>query len=179
MRMKPWLRFALLALVAVIVAELYVRQRERPVPRGTPAPEFSLLDTDGHRVALSSLRGKVVAVNFWATWCGPCRDEIPDLVRLYLANEGKCFELLGIASESGTRDEVVAAARRLGINYPVLLDDEGRAGDAFHIPGYPRTFLIDADGHIRTVFEGAVERAEVERALLPLLAEAPASCRRA
>jgi hypothetical protein len=61
----------------------------------------------------------------------------------------------------------------------VLLDDEGRAGDAFHIPGYPRTILIDADGHIRTVFEGAVERAEVERALLPLLAEAPASCRRA
>jgi cytochrome c biogenesis protein CcmG/thiol:disulfide interchange protein DsbE len=88
--MKPWLRFALFALVAVVVAELYVRQRERPVPSFTPAPELSLLDTDGRRVALSSLRGKVVAVNFWATWCGPCRQEIPDLVRLYSANEGKC-----------------------------------------------------------------------------------------
>ncbi len=177
--MKTWLRFALLALAAVIAAELYVRHRERPVPRGTPAPEFSLLDTDGRRVALSSLRGKVVAVNFWATWCGPCREEIPDLVRLYSENEGKCFELLGVASESGTRDEVAAVAQKLGINYPVLLDDEGRAGDAFHIPGYPRTFLIDADGKIRMVFEGAVERADIERALIPLLAEAPGSCRRA
>jgi cytochrome c biogenesis protein CcmG/thiol:disulfide interchange protein DsbE len=176
--MKPWLRFALLALAAVIAAELFARQRERPAPRGTPAPDFSLFDTAGRRVALSSLRGKVVAVNFWATWCGPCREEIPELVRLYSENEGKCFELLGVASESGTRDEVAAAARKLGINYPVLLDDEGRAGDAFHIPGYPRTFLIDADGRIRTVFEGAVERTAIERALLPLLTEAPAACGR-
>jgi cytochrome c biogenesis protein CcmG/thiol:disulfide interchange protein DsbE len=177
--MRSWLRFALLALAAIAVGELYVRLRESPTPRGTPAPEFSLLDTDGHRVALSSFRGKVVAVNFWATWCGPCRDEIPDLVRLYSENEGKCFELLGIASESGTRDEVAAAAQRLGINYPVLLDSEGRAGDAFHILGYPRTFLIDAQGRIRTAFEGAVEGSAIERALVPLLAEAPAQCGRA
>jgi cytochrome c biogenesis protein CcmG, thiol:disulfide interchange protein DsbE len=177
--MKPWLRFVFFALLAVLVAELYVRQRERPTSPGRPAPEFSLLDTDGRRVALSSFRGRVVAVNFWATWCGPCRQEVPVLVRLYSENEGKCFELLGVASESGTRDQVVAAAHKLGINYPVLLDDEGKAGDAYRIPGYPRTFLIDAGGQIRTVFEGAVERADIERALAPLLAEAPASCGRA
>ncbi len=118
-------------------------------------------------------------MNFWAAWCGPCLEEIPDLTKVYAANRGKCFELLGVAEESGTRDEVLAAARKLGMNYPVLLADDGKVSDAFKIPAYPRTFLIDVDGRVRKVFEGAVERAVLERALAPLLSEAPSSCPRA
>ncbi len=179
--MKNWLKLALIAVVAVAVAELFlVRARfVSKVPSGAAAPGFTLSDTDGRRVSLDGLKGRVVAVNFWATWCGPCQEEIPDLARVYSANKGKCFEMLGVAEESGARAEVVAAARKLGVNYPVLLDDDGKAGDAFKIPGYPRTFLIDVDGRIRRVFEGAVDREDLEKALMPLLAEAPGSCPRA
>src|SRR3990172_11744285 len=82
-------------------------------PPGTTAPGFALQDTDGRRVSLEGLKGRVVAVNFWATWCGPCQEEIPDLAKIYSANKSKCFEMLGVAEESGARDEVVAAARKL------------------------------------------------------------------
>lgn len=174
------MKLALLAVVAIASTELYLARARNAakVPSGVEAPAFTLPDTGGQPVTLASLKGKVVAVNFWATWCGPCQEEIPDLAKVYAAHRSKCFEMLGVAEESGARDEVVAVATKLGVNYPVLLDDEGKAGDAYKIPGYPRTFLIDVDGRIRKVFEGAVERDELEKALTPLLAEAPASCKR-
>jgi cytochrome c biogenesis protein CcmG, thiol:disulfide interchange protein DsbE len=179
--MRRWLKLAVLAAVAVAAVELFLF-RARPgsrTPSGTPAPAFTLPDTDGRRVSLDGLRGRVVAVNFWATWCAPCLEEIPDLAKVYAANRDKCFEMLGVAEESGTRDEVLAAARKLGMNYPVLLDDDGKVSDAFKIPAYPRTFLIDVDGRVRKVFEGAVDRGDLERALAPLLSAAPTSCPRA
>ena len=173
------MKLGLLAVAAVAGGELVARQRAARVPQGTPAPAFTLRDTNGRDVSLASLRGKVVAVNFWAAWCGPCRNEIPELAKLYTSKKGKCFEMLGLAEESGTRDEVVDAARKLGINYPVLLDDDGKVSDDFKITAYPRTFLIDVDGRIRKVFEGEVDRAELEAGLAPLLAETPTSCPRA
>ncbi len=180
-RMKSWIKLALLAVLAVTATELYLSHARKAsrVPQGIAAPAFTLPDTSGKAVSLDSLKGKVVALNFWATWCPPCREEIPELAKVYSAHKSKCFEMLGVAEESGARDQVVSMAQKLGVNYPVLLDDDGKAGDAFRIPGYPRTFLIDVDGRIRTVFEGAIERDELEKALMPLLAEAPASCPRA
>ena len=173
------MKLGLLAVAAVAGGELIARQRGARVPQGTPAPAFTLRDTSGRDVSLAALRGKVVAVNFWATWCGPCRSEIPELAKVYASKRGKCFEMLGLAEESGTRDDVVDAAAKLGINYPVLLDDDGKVSDDFKITAYPRTFLIDVDGRIRKVFEGEVDRADLEAGLAPLLAEAPASCPRA
>ena len=170
---------AALALAAVAGGELIARQRSTRAPHGTPAPAFTLRDTGGREVSLASLRGKVVAVNFWASWCAPCRSEIPEFAKVYASKRGKCFEMLGLAEESGTRDEVVESARNLGINYPVLLDDDGKVSDDFKITAYPRTFLIDVHGDIRKVFEGEVDAAHLEEALAPLLAEAPASCPRA
>jgi cytochrome c biogenesis protein CcmG/thiol:disulfide interchange protein DsbE len=174
--MKNWLKLAVLAALAILAVELYMRDRGGEQLQGTPAPAFTLPDVNGSSVSLESLRGKVVAVNFWATWCAPCKAEIPDFAAVYTANAGKCLEFLGVAEESGTTDEIVAAARSLGINYPVLVDDDGAVGEAFRIPGYPRTYLIDVKGQVRKVFEGLVTREELEGALAPLLAEAPAAC---
>jgi cytochrome c biogenesis protein CcmG/thiol:disulfide interchange protein DsbE len=179
--MKSWIKLGLLGVAAVAAAELFLARAgsaAKKVPAGEPAPAFSLPDITGKTVTLAGLKGRVVAVNFWATWCGPCREEIPDLAKVYAAHRNRCFEMLGVAEESGARDEVVAVAEKLGVNYPVLLDDDTKVGDLFKIEAYPRTFLIDADGNVRQVFEGQVERDDLEKALAPLLAEAPASCRR-
>ena len=178
--MRSWLKLAVLALVAIAVTELLLyRARTVKVPAGTAAPGFTLPDTFGRQVSLEALKGKVVAVNFWATWCGPCREEIPELTQVYAENRGKCFEMLGIAEESGPRDEIVATAGKLGVTYPVLLDQDGKVGDAFKIPGYPRTFLLDTSGRIRKVFAGQLDGDSLREALAPLLREAPASCPRA
>jgi cytochrome c biogenesis protein CcmG/thiol:disulfide interchange protein DsbE len=173
--MKGWTKLILVGLLAVGVAELYLRSRSAPPPVGA-APAFDLPDLEGRQVTLDSLKGRVVAVNFWASWCGPCREEIPDLAKVWAANREKCFQLLGVAEESGGREDVAEAARKFGINYPVLVDPQGKTGDDYKIPGYPRTYLIDHRGQIRQTFDGAVDRGTLEGALAPLLAEAPAAC---
>ncbi|HET7754970.1 MAG TPA: TlpA disulfide reductase family protein [Anaeromyxobacteraceae bacterium] len=174
--MKSWLKLVILAVLAIVAVEMYMRDRGGGELQGTPAPAFTLPAVSGGAVSLASLQGKVVALNFWATWCPPCKAEIPDFAAVYASSAGKCVEFLGVAEESGSHDEIEAAARTLGINYPVLVDEDGRVGEAFGIPGYPRTFLIDVNGRVRKVFEGMVSRAELEGALAPLLTEAPASC---
>jgi len=173
--MKGWTKLLLLGLLAVGVAELALRSRAATGPTGA-APAFALPDLQGRQVTLASLKGRVVAMNFWASWCGPCREEIPDLAKVYAAHREKCFEMLGVAEESGGREDVAEAARRFGITYPVLVDPQGQTGDAYKIPGYPRTYLIDHQGQIRRTFDGAVDRGTLESALAPLLAEAPSSC---
>jgi cytochrome c biogenesis protein CcmG/thiol:disulfide interchange protein DsbE len=178
--MRPrWIRLLLVFAVAVAAAQAYVRLRApRPLTTGAVAPDFALHDAHGREVRLSALRGRVVAVNFWATWCPPCKAEIPDFAAVYAANQGKCVEFLGVAVESGTHDEITAAAKELGINYPVVFDDDAKVSDEYGIAAYPRTFLVDVKGRLRTTFQGMVDRAQLEAAIAPLLAEAPGSCPR-
>jgi len=176
--MKPWAKLLLLGLLAAVVAELALRAPGLRGPHAAAvaeaAPPFELPDLGGRKVSLGSLKGRVVAVNFWASWCAPCREEIPALSRVWHQYRDRCFEMLGVAEESGTPEEVAEAARKFGIDYPVLLDEKGAAGDAFRIPGYPRTYLVDQGGVIRKVFEGAVEQEELEAAVVPLLGPAGA-----
>lgn len=179
--MRSWVKLGVLGAVAIVGVEAYTHLRSRHADEGVSrdAPAFTLLSTTGNHVSLSSLKGKVVAVNFWATWCAPCRAEIPELARVYAENRGKCFELLGVAEESGPREVVVEAAEKLGANYPILLDERGDVANAFRIGGYPQTFLIDAKGQVRKAFAGGIDADELRQALAPLLKEAPASCPRA
>ncbi len=170
--MKTWSKLALLAVAAVLVTQLLVRKQAPPQRGGQPAPALALQDLSGRPVDLTKLRGKVVAVNFWASWCGPCRGELPDLAAFYRANHDRCFELLGVAEESA-REDILAAAR--DIPYPVLVDSDAHLLDTWNIPSYPHTFVLDVDGNVRQVFRGAVDRDELEQAVRPLL---PASCPR-
>jgi cytochrome c biogenesis protein CcmG/thiol:disulfide interchange protein DsbE len=179
--MKRWTMLALLAVAVALggYASARLRRGEPPVAVGAAAPDFTLPALRGGTVTLSALRGRVVALNFWATWCPPCKAEIPDLAAVYAARGEGCLEILGIAEDSGSAQEVAAAAEELGINYPVLLDGaDGAVGELFEVPAYPRTILVDAGGRVRGLFKGIVHRPALEEALAPLLAEAAPGCER-
>jgi cytochrome c biogenesis protein CcmG/thiol:disulfide interchange protein DsbE len=170
--MKGWAKLAVLTVAAVVVGQLLVQRAQPPARDGEDAPPLVLPDLAGRTVDLGALRGKVVAVNFWASWCAPCREEIPALAEAWASLAGKCFELLGVAEESA-REDVARLAP--SIPYPILIDAHAEALSAWRVPGYPRTYLVDAEGRIRRVFEGALRKRQLEEAIRPLL---PQSCPR-
>ena len=117
------------------------------------APEFSLKDLNGKVRHLSDYRGKLVLVNFWATWCPPCRKEIPSMERLYRKLGNRGFVILGV--EEGEGWAVVApVAEELGITYPVLLDRDGSVSHEWHMIGLPTSYLVDPRGRVVKEFVG-------------------------
>ncbi|WP_231480585.1 TlpA disulfide reductase family protein [Thiomonas sp. FB-Cd] len=114
-----------------------------------PAPAFSLLDIDGKAHRLADYRGKVVLVNFWATWCPPCRQEMPSIERLYLSMKGRPFEVLAL-DQGESLNNVFAYMGELNPSptFPVLLDQHSQVAHAFGVMGIPTTYLIDKRGLI-------------------------------
>jgi cytochrome c biogenesis protein CcmG/thiol:disulfide interchange protein DsbE len=168
--MTNWIKLAALAVAAVVVVQLFVQRSGPVVEAGEAAPALALPDLEGRTVDLAALRGKVVAVNFWATWCGPCEVEIPELAEVWTGHKDRCFELLGVAEESA-REDIERMAPR--IPYPILVDERAEALSRWKVVGYPRTYLVDAEGNVRKVWQGAISRRQLEEAMRPLL---PASC---
>jgi peroxiredoxin len=144
------------ALFAVGLAALVLSRVEAPGPaRGAPVPDFELTDLAGARVALSSLRGRVVFVNFWATWCPPCRDEAPSLERMYGRLHDEGFDVLAISVDaSSDRGAVAEFQREFGLSFPVLLDPEQNVHAAFGVTGVPETYVIDTRGRLAERFIG-------------------------
>ena len=119
-----------------------------------PAPDVEFVSVDGSTVRLSTYRGRVVLLNFWGTWCPPCRVEIPHLVRA----QEKLAELGGTviapAVGSGSPEEILAFAAEAGINYPIWIVSDAVAVTRFGAPGYPFTMLIGPDGVVRRTYIG-------------------------
>lgn len=115
----------------------------------SPAPDFTLRDIDGKPHRLSDYRGKVVLVNFWATWCPPCRAEMPSIEKLYASMKGKPFVVLAL-DQGESINNVFAFMGQLSPSptFPVLLDRKSQVAQAFGVMGIPSTFLIDRQGHI-------------------------------
>ena len=168
--MNKFAKAALLVVAAIVAGQLLVRRAPAPEGTGTAAPRLALADLGGNAGDLERLRGKVVAVNFWATWCPPCRQEMPDLAAVWNEHRGRCFELLGVAEESAREDVAKMAS---AIPYPVLLDERAEALQQWGVSGYPVTFLLDTQGKVRQVFTGGVGKRELTDAIRPLL---PATC---
>jgi len=138
-------------------------QKNRP-PNAVRAPDFTLVSLEGDRITLSDLRGSVVLLNFWATWCGPCIMEIPDLNRLQEKYQDKGLEVVGITLTSGPPEIISKFAEDQGMNYKVLTDIMGSEtevvtnmyGQATGSPitGVPTSFIIDRDGYIVKTYIG-------------------------
>jgi len=121
---------------------------------GHSAPNFSRADLSHRKIVLSSYRGKVVLLNFWATWCEPCLTEMPTFVEWQKQYGSQNFQVIGISMDD-TTPEVIATVSRLKLNYPVLMGDEYLGADYGGVLGLPVTFLIDRDGKIRARYQGA------------------------
>jgi len=134
------------------------------------APDLQLTDLDGNPVDLADYRGQVVLLNNWATWCPPCKAEMPTLQAYYEAHQGQGFVL--IAVEAGEpADEVRAFVQEYGLTFPVWLDPQNLSLTRFRTDALPSSFVIDRDGRVRLAWTGAIERSTLEEYVTPLLEE--------
>ena len=132
-------------------------------------PDFTLSALTGENVNLRNLEGsKIVVVNFWATWCGPCRKEIPDFNKIYTAYKDRNVEFLGISVDESAKKQVTAFMKKTTIQYPILLGSPGFAS-RYQITGLPTTYIIGRDGYIAKRFVGMVNARILEAELEKLL----------
>ena len=147
-----------------------------PSPReGFPAPDFTLKTVGGQAATLSAYRGKVVILNLWASWCGPCRAEMPAIQQVYAANRDRGLAVLAVNSTiQDTAVDAQTFAQNLGLTFPILLDPVGAVSGRYLLRALPSTFFIDRKGVIRTVvFGGPMSAATIETKIEALLLEAP------
>jgi cytochrome c biogenesis protein CcmG/thiol:disulfide interchange protein DsbE len=134
---------------------LLERRQDASLATGAPAPEFRLPDRAGRTVELQGLRGRVVLVNFWATWCAPCLEELPSLERLHRTLGPEGLVVLGISVDEQER-AIAPVLERFGVTFTVLSDPFGTASAAYAIRAFPETYVVDARGVLRETYRGAV-----------------------
>lgn len=138
---------------------------------GEPSPDFSLMDVSGQRRNVSEWKGKVLAINFWATWCPPCLEEIPHFIKLQEKYGHQGLQFLGIALEGV--EEVSGFASEIGINYPLLVGEQEviKLGTKFGntMGGLPFTVILDRNGHINFIKMGPLSASEAEQIITSLL----------
>jgi peroxiredoxin len=173
-----------LVVVAFVVAlMLYVgyhkarRTGAGSVPRltqSTVAPDFSLETLEGNTMRLSDLRGKAVLLNFWATWCGPCKIEMPWFVDLQKQYGSQGLQIVGVAMDDASKEDIGKFAKDMGVNYPILIGKESVGDQYGGVPALPETFLISRDGKIVDKIIGLRGKADIEEAIKKALDTQPA-----
>ena len=136
---------------------------------GQVAPDFELSTPDGQRIRLSALRGKPVVLNFWATWCGPCRREMPEFQAVLDHYQDQEIRLIGINVGEGTV-AVKDFMEQVGVDFPVLIDRNEQVQTAYKILPLPATFFIDQDGVIRHIHQAQMSAPQIESEVLRLIA---------
>ena len=164
---RAWIRGVLLVTVLSVVASDVAAPRKSPL-LNHPAPPFSRTALTNERIDLAGLRGRVVLLNFWATWCAPCQVEIPRFIAWEEKYKGDGLSIVGVSMDDSP-DIAQSFLRRKKLNYPVLMGDE-KLGLAYGgILGLPVTYLIDRHGVVRARFQGETDLDAMENALRRLL----------
>lgn len=148
-----WLKYVLPFLIAILIQYPMGCKREAPKEKRPLAPDFTLASVDGRTITLSQLKGKVVLLDFWATWCAPCRLAIPHLNDLYKAYRERGLEIIGLSLDKGSPDRVRRFAVNMGIEYPIIMADEDVVKN-YGISPIPTTYLIDRRGYISNKWVG-------------------------
>lgn len=131
--------------------------------RGKAAPTFTLTATDGKKVALGDYKGHPVLVNFWATWCGPCKLEMPWMQEFSTKYKPQGFVVLGLSQDDGaSRDDVASAAKKIGVTYPILMPDEKVSKAYGGVDYLPESFYVDKAGKVVTVTTGVPNKERME-----------------
>lgn len=167
---NPATRARLVRLALGAALALAVNVPALAVAPASIAPDFTLRTLNGPNLRLQEQRGRVVMINFWATWCGPCRQEMPHLNSLYQKYKASGFVLLGVNVDDDTRNAAEVAAK-LGVTFPVLLDTDKQVSRRYDLATMPSTVLIDRDGKVRYVHRGYLAGYEdtYDRQILELL----------
>lgn len=159
--LPPLLAFLLVAVLAVLLL--------RPAPNrsagsdllGQPAPNFVLTGLDGSTVDLSSFRGRPLVLNFWASWCGPCKDEAPLFRQLDARRERGNFQVLGVLFQETSVKNAREFVKKYRLTYPNALDPKLEAGSAYQVAGIPQTVFIDSRGIVQHIDKGGLDRARL------------------
>lgn len=164
---KPVLYILLLA-VALLPACNREKSPSKPASvsvakavEGGAAPDFTVKDLEGKDVTLSSLKGSVVLVNFWATWCPPCKEEIPSMIKLNQAMAGRAFRMLAISIDEDGK-EAVDSFFKGSKELPVYLDTDAKTSQLYGTTGVPETFIVDKKGNIRKKIVGGIDWSSAE-----------------
>jgi thiol-disulfide isomerase/thioredoxin len=145
-------RFLCLVVLGAIVALSACSKKEAakvqqgPLQENSPAPAITVNSLNGKPLNLSDLKGKVVLLNFWATWCPPCREEIPSMMKLNSAMAGKPFQMVAVSIDEGGRPAIESFFKTSGFSLPAYTDPDNQAAKAYGITGVPETFVIDKSG---------------------------------
>ena len=169
-----WLYWIAGAAIVAIVLWQFLRPQGASQPtgpaglQGQVAPSFTVASMSGSSSALAAYRGHVVVMNLWASWCPPCRAEMPDLQRLYQIYKTQNVVVLGV-DQGESAQRVGAFAQSLGIHYPILLDQEQQYGRVYAALGLPTTILINRSGIVVHGFDGPLSYPQMVAAVTPLL----------
>ena len=171
-----------MGLVTLITVGLILRSNQKgtietidsvtfpPVELNQPAPELTLFDLDGNEVSLIDFKGEVVLLNNWATWCPPCRQEMPEFQTYYDKYKDLGFQV--VAVEAGEpADEVRNFVKEVGLDFVILLDPENKTLKTFQTSSLPNSFVIDRNGNLRFAWLGAINEPTLEKYITPLLKE--------
>ena len=181
MKRSPLVLIVVAFVVALMLYVGYHRARRSGgsftshVTKSSPAPDFTLESLDGKTTHLSDFRGKAVLLNFWATWCGPCKIEMPWFVDFQKQYGSQGLQIVGVAMDDASKEDIGKFAKDLGVNYPILIGKESVGDQYGGVPALPETFLIARDGKIVNKIIGLEGKAEIEDAIKEALNTHPAA----
>lgn len=139
-----------------------------------PAPDFTVKDLEGNNVRFSSLFGKPIVLNFWATWCSPCRMELPDFEEMYAEYGGKVqFMMVNVEGGSASIGDINRFIKDNGFAFPVYFDATNLAAEAYNLSGIPMSYFIDTEGNIVSMHRGLISKKQLEKEIAKLLPQLP------